>query len=88
MPSWRRGQRPSKNDAGYMRAVVPLAAISTHCPCKAGWVHIGDTLSEQGCVYGQKSGVACAQQSATEQSWQTLWRGDVLPLDKSRLMGV
>ena len=44
MPSWRRGQRPSEHDAGYMRAVVPLAAISKHCPCKAGGVHICDTL--------------------------------------------
>ena len=47
MPSWRRGQRPSEDAAGYMRAVVPLAAISKHCPCKAGWVHICDTLSEE-----------------------------------------
>src|SRR2546428_253281 len=44
MPSWRRGQRPSEHDAGYMRAVVPLAAISKHCPCKAGGVHICDTV--------------------------------------------
>jgi hypothetical protein len=29
-----------------MRAVVPLGAISKHCPCKAGWVHICDTLSD------------------------------------------
>jgi hypothetical protein len=57
MPSWRGGQRLSESNAGYMRAVVPLAAISTHCPCKAGWVHICDKLSGAVTPTGRKVGM-------------------------------
>src|SRR5215475_1679824 len=33
-----------------MHAVVPLTAISKYYPCKAGWVHICDKLSEMSCA--------------------------------------
>ena len=29
-----------------MRAVVILQAVTRHCPCKPGWVHICDKLSD------------------------------------------
>jgi hypothetical protein len=43
---------------------------------------------KQGCVYGHTSRVECVEQSATETKLANVVQGDVLPLDKSLLMGV